>query len=313
MEFKKKIEIIKQNLKIIKKRKLTSFFKLYSSSLAGEWTLFCALDPLSDVLLKFFFKDYFLKISTTDSVFFLWCLIIVVVMSLIGCIAYLYEPWFVEFTILNKKTTLRIEFGNIWEKNIIAIGVNNFFDTCLKYDVIKPSSLHGQLIQNVLGGDCSDFDNAISQLRVKPTPVPNRKDTPDNDLQNKKNKYDIGTTAIFKHDEKTYACTVISEMPYNSFSAESSSEKIFIATKKMLNEVRGICGNEEIALPIWGTGLARCCLDEKQMIEVLLAAIMETSNDLIVSKKITIVIYKPLYGTINLEELKKKWGENGVS
>lgn len=313
MEFKKKIEIIKQNLKIIKKRKLTSFFKLYSSSLAGEWTLFCALDFLSDVLLKFFFKDYFLKISTTDSVFFLWCLIIVVVMSLIGCIAYLYEPWFVEFTILNKKTTLRIEFGNIWEKKIIAVGVNNFFDTCLKYGVINPSSLHGQLIRDILNGDCSKFDNAVSQLREKPTIVPNRKDTLDKDLENKKNKYDIGTTAILRHNDKTYACTVISEMPYNSFSAESSSEKIFIATKKMLNEVRGICGNEEIALPIWGTGLARCCLDEKQMIEVLLAAIMETSNNLIVSKKITIVIYKPLYGTINLEELKKKWGENGVS
>lgn len=309
-----RIEQLKTNLSIFCKKKYLTFGKYFSATLATEWTIFNATESGIDFALKSFWEDQFIKINATEWPGFWICSIIVIIASVTACFFHLYEPFFVEFPIANGKTSIKIEFGDIFEKkNIVAIGVNNFFDSCTDYGIIKEPSLHWQLITKILNGNAKIFDDAVEIVRKQGVWTPGRIDTPNKDLRDKKHRCDIGSTAILDYKGVKYACTVISEMPNDSFVAESSNEKIMKATKQMLNEVRGICGDEEIAIPVWGTGLSRCILKEKQMIELLLATILETSSEQRVSKKITIVLYKNMYGEVDLTALKEKWGNYGLS
>ncbi len=313
-ECKKKIERIKINAVVICKKKKINFFKCLFAALATAWSAFCATESIYDYLWKYLSIDSYIKIESIEWSGFLRCSLIVIAACAIACFRHLYEPFSVEFPIVNGKTMVRIEFGDIFQKkNAVAIGVNNFFDSCVKHDVIKPPTLHWQLITNILKGDASIFDKAVDPIRKQGVWTPGRLDTSDKDLKNKKHKCEIGATAILNYEDVKYACTVISEMPDDSFVAESSNSKIIEATREMLNAVRGICGDKEIAIPVWGTGLSRCVLNEKQMIELLLATILEVSSEKKVSEEITIVVYKDKYGEIDLESLKNKWSEHGVS
>jgi len=305
----RKIERIKINIVAICKKKKIAYFKCLFATLATAWSAFCATESIYDYLWKYISEDSYIKIESIEWSGFLYCALIVFAACVVACFRYLYEPFSVEFPIANGKTEVKIEYGDLFQKkNVVAIGVNNFFDSCVKHDVIKSPTLHWQFITKILKNDASLFDEAVDSVRKKGAWTPGRIDTRDKDLKDKKHRCEIGSTAFVEYEGVKYACTVISEMPNDSFVAESSNSKIMEATKKMLNAARGVCGDEEIALPVWGTGLSRCVLNEKQMIELLLATILEVSNEQRVSKKITIVIYKNKYGEIDLTSLKEKWG-----
>lgn len=205
-------------------------------------------------------------------------------------------------------TTVNVRFGDLFKcKGVVAIGVNDYFDTEVKNGIISPTSLHGMFVKNIVGTEIGKFEAFLHNELSSINGFEN-----DSRRSGKKIKYPVGTTVAYSQEKNDYLLTAISEMNEKN-EAHSNMALITLATFEMLRKARSCCNGKPLFMPLWGTGLSRTNMRPKHVLMTLLTAIYYEAKQSKITNNITIVIYEKMLTKFDLKYIVEEWGKNGVS
>ncbi len=205
-------------------------------------------------------------------------------------------------------TTIKVQFGDLFKcEGMIAIGVNDYFDTEIKNGIISPSSLHGMFIKNIVKKKIKTLEACLDKELALEKGTFN-----DKRKEGRKMKYSVGTTVVYPQDKNDYLLTAISEMNEEN-EAHSNMAMITSSTFDMLRKARSHCNEKPLFMPLWGTGLSRTNMRPKHVLMTLLTAVYYEAKQSKITNNITIIIYEKMLTKFDLKYIVDEWGKNGVS
>jgi hypothetical protein len=229
-----------------------------------------------------------------------WFLLIFLFFSVVIAFIRTFPKNSVIIKLKNTNATINIKFGDIFnESGNIAISVNEYFDS----EIGKPvslGSLHGQLINNILGGKHEIFDKAVNETLKEIHPTHYERNI------GKMEIYPIGTTAVLEFGSKKYFLFALSKTN-DKYEAYTTPNLLLEAIIGMLVKARSECNGYTLNIPLIGTGLSRSGIPPKYIIELILIAILKVSKEAEITKEINIIIHTELFDEIDLNEIAKKW------
>lgn len=184
-------------------------------------------------------------------------------------------------------SVVEIKIGDLFdEPGHLVIGANDVFDTELG-EVIKPSSVQGQFLRRVYGGDINrldaDIDAVLQNLGVKPTKEPNKK-------KGKVWRYPVGTTITLGTADRRYFWNAYGYMG-NDLKVQSNADAIWNSLTCLWEEVRSKGHGLEVAIPVIGADLARTNLPRMALVKLIIISFVVASKKEYVTRKLTLVIY----------------------
>lgn len=160
-----------------------------------------------------------------------------------------------EFPALHTAVTIRQ--GDLFEQDDanIVVGFGNTFDTSTTDDiVISRTSVQGQLLHRLYGGDARALDADLRKaLRsVKPLATESVQDKP----RGKRVRYPIGTVAMLPQDRRRVFAVAYS-WQRNDLVVQSSPEDLRVGLRSLWTSVASWGLLLPVAMPVVGSGLAR--------------------------------------------------------
>jgi len=195
---------------------------------------------------------------------------------------------------------INISVGDIFEaQSHIAIGTNDVFDTSLG-NVIKPSSVQGQLTSKNYQSDSSRLDEEINKAIASKSinGILDKTKT-----EGKNIRYPIGTTLSLGNSRKIYLCAY-AQMGSN-IKCNSSADWIWHSLTELWKEVRLTAQGEKVSIPIIGSDLARTGLSRTALIEMIVISFIAATNTEFVSKELNIVVHSSDYEKIDMISLEQ--------
>lgn len=197
-------------------------------------------------------------------------------------------------------STIELKVGDLFdEPGHIVIGVNDVFDTELG-DVIKPSSIQGQLLTRIYHSDHqrleADINTAVGHLTIEAK----------KDLGKKKGKnvrYPIGTTIALGHSHKRYFLNAYGRMG-NDLKVKSTADDVWNSLSCLWNELRLKGHGLEVAIPIIGSDLARTNLPRMALIKLIVISFIAASKEGFVTRKLTVVVHPKDLESVDFYSLK---------
>lgn len=221
-------------------------------------------------------------------------------LSIIISLFVIYPKRKVHFDLKNTNTKVEIEFGDLFNKNgHKVIAVSEFFDSKIGKPVSQ-KSLHGILIEKILGGHTSIFDDAVNlQLNGKEIGTVNRVD-------GKSLKYELGTTITINHNQTLYFLFALA-VTDNDCNASSTPSLMLKALEGLWNKVRTEGNGNDINLPLLGNGLSRIGLPHSQLLQLTLISLLKAAKERDLSSTIRIILLQDTFDKIDLEIIKNNW------
>jgi hypothetical protein len=141
--------------------------------------------------------------------------------------------------------------GDILEQDAdhLVIGMQTTFDTETPR-IIARTSLQGQFVDRVYGGDLKRLDRELEEALSGTTPVSTIS------KQGKTTVYDVGTVAVLEQATRCFFCVAYSEMDVKNV-ARSSIENVWRGLDQLWREVADRANGGNVAVPVLGGGLAR--------------------------------------------------------
>lgn len=193
---------------------------------------------------------------------------------------------------------INISVGNIFDvQSHIVIGVNDVFDTSLG-NVIKPSSVQGQLTSKIYQSDSSKFDEEIDKAIARKGISGVLDETK---IEGKNIRYPIGTTLSIGNARKIYLCAY-AQMGSN-IKCNSCADWIWHSLTELWKEARLTAQGEKISIPIIGSDLARTGLSRTALIEMIVISFIAATNTEFVSKELNIVVHPSDYEKMDMVSL----------
>lgn len=231
--------------------------------------------------------------------------------ALIILIASIYSLWrcwprnHVELRVPASDSSLEIRFGNIFHGDgVVVIPVNEYFDGELG-DHVSERSLHGQFIQNVLGGQSQSFYDLIDKdLKVVRSAQVKRK-------SGRCAKYPIGTVARADINDKRYLLAALSRTDIETLKASATVHELWDCLAGIWQGVRSYSGGNSVKVPLLGSGLSGVGLPHKFLIDTIAMSFLYYTKKQKIADKVTIVLSFKLKGEIDLVATKRSW-ENGI-
>jgi Domain of unknown function (DUF6430) len=184
-------------------------------------------------------------------------------------------------------SVVEIKIGDLFdEPGHLVIGANDVFDTELG-EVIKPSSVQGQFLKRVYGGDLArldvDIEAALENYKDRRIQEPNKK-------RGKNWRYPIGTTIVLGSLEKRYFWTAYGYMS-NDLRVQSNADYIWNSLSFLWEEVRRKGHGMDVAISVIGADLARTNLPRMALAKLIINSFVVASKKEYVARKLTVVIY----------------------
>lgn len=195
---------------------------------------------------------------------------------------------------------IEIKVGDLFnEETHLVIGFNDVFDTEIG-EVIKASSVQGQFLTKVYGGDLTKFNADIEALVQNYQTL--RIHEP-NKIRGKKWRYPIGSTITLGTHDRRYFLTAYGFMN-NDLTVSSNSDYILASLSSLWKEVRLKGHGMNVAIPIIGADLARTGLPRMTLAKLIITSFIIASKEKYVTRKLTIMIFPADLDSINFYELK---------
>lgn len=196
---------------------------------------------------------------------------------------------------------IEIKIGNIFnQQGHLVIGFNDVFDTELG-EIIKPSSVQGQFLQEIYGSDRlridTDIENALlayNHLRIK---EPNKS-------LGKIWRYPIGTTITLGSHNRRYFLTVYGYMN-NDMTVQSNADYVWQSLSKLWQEIRLKGHSIDVSIPIIGADLARTGLPRMALAKLIITSFIVASKEQLITRKLTVMIYPKDAESIDFYELEE--------
>jgi len=207
----------------------------------------------------------------------------------------------VEIPIANSDTTVVISFGSLFATEThIAVPVNEYFDSLLG-DHVARTSVHGQFIQNTLGGQSTSFDQLV-QDDLSGVACEDVARTTGNCRA-----YKIGTTAVANISDRKYFLVAFAKTDIQTLKASASVHELWDALAGLWDRVRISSNGEAVAIPLIGGGLSGIGLPPAHLLNLILESILVATKKQKITGTIHIVLPENLKQDIDLKRIKQMW------
>jgi hypothetical protein len=211
-------------------------------------------------------------------------------------------PGTLSFLIRNTTTRVRIEYGDLFQVStaVKAIPVNEFFDSELG-ELVSPASVHGQLINLVLGGHGDALDRMLaaaldpSQAVVVPR------------ARGKQNQYPIGTAVSVQAREVEYLLFALARTDVVTHKASADIPDLYRALTGLWRHVRIVGNGRRVAVPLAGGGLSGVGVSANQLLYLMLMSLVEESKRRPIGGEVQIIIHPSYVGDVDLNLLYREW------
>lgn len=198
-------------------------------------------------------------------------------------------------------TFISIRIGNLLdEKGNIALGVSNYFDTEKRG---TSNSLKRQVIDKLFGGDSNDL-NAKIQGSLSKQGLTGNFDS--RKTYGNRTKHEIGTVATVIERERKIFFVVLAEIFFDSNNNKKTITDIHKFNKALYslwNKV-DIDGNqEEISIPVLGSGLSRLSFPPLILIQTIILSYIHVAAGKRIAKQLNIIVNNKNYDSKMFEEL----------
>ena len=270
--------------------------KMFFYSLSAFGIIWTLLDAVSTFLIS----DDTLDIYTRR-----WLFVIFLILGSLLCSLIMMYPKREVIIHLNKKTSVKIFFGDVLEQNgIIAIPVSQFFETDIK-DYISENSLQAQVIRKAFKNELNLYKD---RMRIALSKSKFELEIRGENSKAEK-KYDIGTTAVIKKNDNIYLHFAITETELKKYKqAKNADIRILLKSLSCLwIKVKEISHGETITIPLIGDGITGIGQPPKELLMLNLIAINDALSGDHNIKNINIVIYKDNFNKMDLKEIERYW------
>jgi hypothetical protein len=195
---------------------------------------------------------------------------------------------------------VEIKIGDLFdESRHLVIGLNDVFDTELG-EVIRASSVQGQFLNRIYGGDRArldvDIDAALEPLKQSRKHEPGKQ-------RGKTWRYPIGTTLVLGNADRRYFLPAYGFMG-NDLRVRSTADDVWLSLSCLWEQVRLKGHGMEVAIPVIGSDLARTNLPRMALIKLIIISFISASKKEFVARKLTVVIHPKDLGTVDFSALE---------
>ena len=209
----------------------------------------------------------------------------------------------VEFTIPGSGSTFEIKFGDIFGGGaVVVIPVNDFFDGELG-DHVSETSLHGQFIKDVLGGQSQSFSDLTSEALAGVEPEEEGVAR----SSGRCNRYAIGTVARVDVAAQRYLLAVLSHTDLLSLKASASLHDLWMCLTGVWNGVREHSSGRPVSIPLIGSGLSGVGLPPRHLLDFLVMSFFYHNKERTVADRVTLVLPSRLARDLDLKSIKRRW------
>jgi hypothetical protein len=208
-------------------------------------------------------------------------------------------------TLTHPPCVVEIRPGDLFdaEDSHLVIGFSDTFDTDTTDDrVIRSSSIQGQFLQRVYGGNLQRLDDDLctALLSRPPVEVLTRDRKPHGALA----RYPIGTVAVLGSPRHRYFCVAYSRMR-EDLIAESSSTDLWLGLNGLWDAVYRHGQRDKLAMPVVGSGLARIDpLDRASLIRLICLSFVAASRQHLLTHHLTILMPKSAFLALDRLEIQ---------
>ena len=228
-------------------------------------------------------------------------LIGVLIAGSVWFLVHVYEPRSVTFQVPTTSSWITIKFGDIFdEASDWLIGVNEFFDSQLG-QVIAKTSVHGQFITNVFGGDEGQFRSAVTvALTGVPCSATLRPMQPSE-------AYPIGTTAVVPNGAHRAFLVAMSQTDLQNYKASSTVPMLWEAMKGALQAVQNHGNGQPLAMPLIGNGRSSVNIEPQHLLRLITLALVDFGRKVGLPNQVTIVVHDACFKQLDIREIKRDW------
>ena len=218
----------------------------------------------------------------------------------------LYRAWpgkRVEFTMPGSGSTFEIESGDIFDGGeVVVIPVNDFLDGELG-DHVSETSLHGQFIKGVLGGQSQSFFDLTSAALTGVEP----KEEGVARSSGRCDRYAIGTVARVDIAGQSYLLAVLSHTDQLSLKASASLHDLWNCLRGVWNAVREHSSGRPVSIPLIGSGLSGVGLPPRHLLDFIVMSFFYHNKEKTVADRVTLVLPRHLAQDLDLKSIKRRW------
>ena len=227
----------------------------------------------------------------------------VVVVSVVYSLKKVWKPSRIKIKVANSDTSIEVLFGDLFEQEgVRAIAVNEFFDSTLG-KVVSENSLHGYFLNKCFGGHPDAFDKQVDQqLADQPHDVVTRS-------QGKTKKYKIGTSAMVKADKSSYLIFALTNTDVVTSMATADVTMMWVALHHVWQRARIECGGHALNLPLVGSGLAKIGLPTRDLLNLIILAIITETKEKVITQTIRIILHRSRFEDLDLRDVENHWKE----
>jgi hypothetical protein len=172
--------------------------------------------------------------------------------------------------------TVVVRCADVFEQDdaSLVVGFGDTYDTATEDDaVISRSSVQGQLIERLYGGDRARLDAALARAlsAVRPLVVETARDKP----RGKRRRYPVGTVAPLPLDGRRVFALVHCRQGLDLVT-RSTAEELRHALEQLWESVRVQGLLRPVAMPLVGSGLARVGLSREQLMIMIIDTFLKS-------------------------------------
>lgn len=180
----------------------------------------------------------------------------------------------------------------------LVVGTCDTFDTALPY-IIASSSLQGQMLNRLYGGDVDRLDREIAEALTGRSPVATVQ------KPGKTSRYKIGTIATLRRGAHRLYLLAYTEMSETS-TVQGSPDGIWQSLLCLWEEISRTANGGTVAVPVIGGGLARVSqlMTAQDSIRLIVMSFMFASRAGRVCDRLRIVVADDAYDRLDRLELQ---------
>ena len=222
------------------------------------------------------------------------------IVSAVGGIWRAWPTKRIDLPIPASGSSFEVRFGDVFDgAGVIVIPVNEYFDGELG-EYVSPNSVHGQFIQEVLGGQSKTFVDLTQQALANV--VPEQADVERQGGQC--DRYAIGTVARVDILTKRYLLVVSSHTDLESLKAHASVDDLWKCLAGVWDGIRQYSGGRPVRLPLIGSGLSGVGLPPGMLLGIIATSLLDHTKRQTVADNLTLVLPPHLMAKLDLNSLK---------
>ena len=232
----------------------------------------------------------------------LWKFAIIGVISILFGVVYSRQKRNITIKTNSFDTKIKVCFGDIFgEDGLIAISVNEFFDSIVDDKHVSSNSLHGILIRKYFGGQPEGFDSCVDKALAQEQYQDIQRNS------GRTRKYQIGTTALVTANDKAFLCVALAKTDIESLKANANVSQLWDAMVGLLQKARIVSNGRDLSIPLLGGGLSGVGLLPVQIILMIIMAAYEESKKQKICDTIKIVLPENRFEDIDLSIIESNW------